>query len=712
MPDQPVSPSEPGDDEDATRLVARSATTPVTPARSEITPVTPVGGAAAMSPAATASLEPGQILPHTYLIEALLARGGMGEVYRARHTELGSLHAVKIILPDLVRDERIVQMFKHEAKQLKKIRNDAVVAYDGMSRDEFGRRYIAMEFVDGISLAKLIKEHPLTPAEVRRLRDRCAAGLAAAHEKGVYHRDISPDNIILVDGRPELAKIIDFGIAKSADPGDRTVVGQDFAGKYSYVSPEQLGAFGGTVDGRSDIYSLGLVLVAAAQGRPLDMGNSPISVVEKRQHVPDLSGVPAELRAELEPLLRPNPADRPQSMLELPGSATAPSRPAPPADDLFGFATPAQTAQKATTPPTAAARRSPVAALAVAALSFLLVVGAGAAYYALRRPAPVPPAEPPAAIVASKEAPPVQPPPTVAAETKPEENQPPASAATPTTPPDTAATQVPPAVAPPPPAQPPPAQTTPPVVTPPPQQSAALTPTPQLRAAANARLQSLFGQFQCANLSANVSDDLSAKVTGFVGRQSDLDQLKSGMAAIDGLKPGADTVAVYAWPHCAYIKLLLADASAANAQEAPRLEFNKASKVYKNGDKLTVKATAGRQRDGYLYVDYIDNGGTVVHIFPTPLRKNNFVKAGQQVSLGTASADAKADERVYEISEPFGPNLVVAIYAAKPLFETLGEEAEPADQYLRSLQAKLAGIAATPAGKELASSYSFIDTVP
>src|SRR6185312_7253937 len=128
--------------------------------------------------------------------------------------------------------------------------------------------------------------------------------------------------------------------------------------------------------------------------------------------------------------------------------------------------------------------------------------------------------------------------------------------------------------------------------------------------------------------------------------------------------------------------------------------------------KLTVRATAGKLRDGCLYVDYIDNGGTVVHIFPTPLRKNNFVKAGQAVSLGTANPNAKGDERVYEISEPFGPNLIIAIFAPKPLFSGEEAEAEPADQYLRNLQAKLASIASTPAGKELASSYSFIDTIP
>ena len=94
------------------------------------------------------------------------------------------------------------------------------------------------------------------------------------------------------------------------------------------------------------------------------------------------------------------------------------------------------------------------------------------------------------------------------------------------------------------------------------------------------------------------------------------------------------------------------------------------------------------------------------------MRRNNFVKAGQQVSIGTTDANASSEERVYEISEPFGPNLIIAISSPKPLFEGQGEEAEPADQYLRALQARLSLMASTPAGKELSSAYTLIDTVP
>jgi len=266
---------------------------------------------------AESTIAPGSLLGHTYRIEALLARGGMGEVYRARHSELNTLHAIKIILPELANNPRIVDLFRREASVLRTVRNDAVVAYDGVFRDENGRLYLVMEFVEGASLSKVYKQRPLESEEVRRLLDRAADGLAAAHEKGVIHRDISPDNIILPGRDLSQAKIIDFGISKMADPEAKTIVGDDFAGKYSYVSPEQLGMFGGEVDARSDIYSLGLVLAAAAIGEPLDMGMSPISVIEARRGVPDLSRVPADLRAELAAMLQPDPAKRPQSMREL-----------------------------------------------------------------------------------------------------------------------------------------------------------------------------------------------------------------------------------------------------------------------------------------------------------------------------------------------------------------------------------------------------------
>src|SRR5882724_2799723 len=289
--------------DDSTRFTARPGASDETRFTGAGSPP-PTGG----GPSHT-TFPPGSLIGHTYRIESLLARGGMGEVYRARHVELNTEHALKIILPELANNQRIVDLFRREASVLRTIRHDAVVAYDGVSRDENGRLYLVMEFADGPSLSKLMRDRPLDADEVRQLRDRLADGLAVAHDKGVVHRDISPDNVILPGGDLGKAKIIDFGISKAIDPEVKTIIGDDFAGKFSYVSPEQLGMFGGQIDGRSDIYSLGLVLAAAAQGEPLDMGLSPISVIEARRAVPDLGRVPAAVRAD--------PAKRPQSMREM-----------------------------------------------------------------------------------------------------------------------------------------------------------------------------------------------------------------------------------------------------------------------------------------------------------------------------------------------------------------------------------------------------------
>jgi hypothetical protein len=242
-----------------------------------------------------------------------------------------------------------------------------------------------MEFVDGPSLSKLYKQGPLPPAQVRQLRDRLADGLAAAHEKGVIHRDLSPDNVILPGGDLTKAKIIDFGISKMADPEAKTIVGDDFAGKYSYVSPEQVGLYGGKVDPRSDIYSLGLVLAAAASGKPLDMGSSPISVVEARRAVPRLEGVPAELRPELTAMLQPDPADRPQSLRDLVHDKPRPDR----TRDTVSGRRAATTAQREGKPPGPGIRR----AVMGGALVLLAAVGGIVAWLLIPSPPPEPPVD-------------------------------------------------------------------------------------------------------------------------------------------------------------------------------------------------------------------------------------------------------------------------------------------------------------------------------
>ena len=266
---------------------------------------------------AAVGLTPGTMLLHTYRIVRLINRGGMGEIYQAEHLDQNTQHAIKIILPELVGDESIAALFLREAEALRKVRHDAVVGYDGLFRDETGRLHLVMEYVDGPSLRDRIDSGALTPEEVARLRDRLAEGLAVAHDRGIFHRDVSPDNIILEHGALDRAKVIDFGIAKLTDTTTQTVIGEGFAGKMAWASPEQVGLFGGQVDARSDIYSLGLVLAAAARGRPLDMGRTMMATIEARKTVPPLDGVPPGLAAQIRPMLAPDPLDRPPSMRSL-----------------------------------------------------------------------------------------------------------------------------------------------------------------------------------------------------------------------------------------------------------------------------------------------------------------------------------------------------------------------------------------------------------
>lgn len=260
----------------------------------------------------------GTQLSGIYELDERIASGGMGEVYRGHNIQTGDHVAIKIVLPEFARDQTILSLFRKEASILNGLSHDAIVRYHVFTIDPgIGRPYLAMEFVNGDSLFDVMGRSHMVAADVRRLGHRLASGLSAAHEAGTVHRDLSPDNIILPGGKVERAKIIDFGIARSAAVGGETLIGGKFAGKYNYVSPEQLGLFGGEVSERSDIYSLGLVLAAALQGKALDMSGSQLEILEKRRFVPDLSGLDEGLRPTIEAMLQPDPFDRPASMADI-----------------------------------------------------------------------------------------------------------------------------------------------------------------------------------------------------------------------------------------------------------------------------------------------------------------------------------------------------------------------------------------------------------
>ena len=256
-------------------------------------------------------LRQGLELNDTYRIDTFIGTGGMAEVYKGHNIQTGEPVAIKIVLPEFASDPLITELFRKEARILHHLFHDAIVRYYGFSFDSgIGRPYLATEFIEGPSLAVRMKLQPLSFKEYDVLRYRLADGLQKAHDLGIIHRDLSPENVILPSGRMELAKIIDFGIAKSADIGGRTLVGSNFAGKHNYVSPEQLGLYQGEVTAKSDVYSLGLTLAAALTGTPLNMTGSLADLIEKRQTLPDLSELPSEIHPLLTEMLQPDPAKR------------------------------------------------------------------------------------------------------------------------------------------------------------------------------------------------------------------------------------------------------------------------------------------------------------------------------------------------------------------------------------------------------------------
>jgi serine/threonine-protein kinase len=266
----------------------------------------------------SSALPRGTQLNGVYEIDEPLATGGMGEIYHGHAIQTGDKVAIKLIRADLAEDEAALALFRREASALHSIHHEAIVRYFVFSIDPtLQRPYLAMEFVEGEPLSDILRDGRLALADVLALKTRVASGLHAAHLAGIVHRDIAPDNILVKNHDFSSARIIDFGIARSTKPGEATVIGSGFAGKFNYVSPEQLGLFNGEVTARSDIYSFGLVLAFACLGKRIDMGGSQVEVIEKRRAAPDLQGVYPEMRPLLARMLSPDPALRPQTMLEV-----------------------------------------------------------------------------------------------------------------------------------------------------------------------------------------------------------------------------------------------------------------------------------------------------------------------------------------------------------------------------------------------------------
>ncbi|MFN8015917.1 MAG: Stk1 family PASTA domain-containing Ser/Thr kinase [Acidimicrobiia bacterium] len=216
------------------------------------------------------------ILHDRYELESLIARGGMAEVYVAHDNQLNRKVAVKILFPEYAREESFVERFRREAQAAANLNHPNIVAIHDWGQSE-GTYFIVMEYVKGSSLRDILKEQgTLDSDEIAEYATDVASALAYAHQNGVVHRDIKPGNILITNSGQ--VKVTDFGIARAGTSESLTQTGS-VMGTATYFSPEQ--AQGYNVDGRSDIYSLGIVMYELATGAAPFTADTPIAVAFK-----------------------------------------------------------------------------------------------------------------------------------------------------------------------------------------------------------------------------------------------------------------------------------------------------------------------------------------------------------------------------------------------------------------------------------------------
>ncbi len=215
-----------------------------------------------------------------YEIRKHIARGGMADVYLAYEQGLQRKVALKIMLPALAADEQFVQRFQREAQVVAQLDHPNIIHVYRIGKTESGRPYIAMQYIEGGSLQDTLRKlgergELIDTRQALAIAGKMAEALQVAHAAGIVHRDIKPSNILIrPDGRPVL---VDLGIAAVADSAQKLTQTGTLIGTPHYMAPEQ--ATGKGVDGRTDIYSLGVILYELLSGRRPFEATDPLAVM-------------------------------------------------------------------------------------------------------------------------------------------------------------------------------------------------------------------------------------------------------------------------------------------------------------------------------------------------------------------------------------------------------------------------------------------------
>jgi eukaryotic-like serine/threonine-protein kinase len=270
------------------------------------------------------ALSPGLVLDGKFIIEDCLGEGGMGEVYRAKQVAVGRTVAVKVLHASLCTDPGLVARFRQEMHNTTVAEHPNIVRVYDVGHSA-GRLYLAMEYLEGPSLRKVIGSEGRLPLDrAGNIAVQIANALGAAHSHGIVHRDLKPDNVMLLDvyGNREFVKVVDFGIARSLDDSRAHLTADGMIlGTPGYLAPEQV--LGRTADERTDLYALGTILFEMLSGQLPFHSTSNIGLMMARATTPPppitdfVPTLPIRAADLIMSLLSSDPSGRPASAKEV-----------------------------------------------------------------------------------------------------------------------------------------------------------------------------------------------------------------------------------------------------------------------------------------------------------------------------------------------------------------------------------------------------------
>lgn len=623
------------------------------------------------------ALDPGTMVQE-YRVDRVLGMGSLGIVYAAENTYFNEEVALKEFLPSSIACRRgttvaplssevqpsydwALKKFLDEARTLRELchpnaHRNIVRVRQFIEQNETA--YMVMDYERGRPLSDLLKERKVLPeAELKEILMPLLDGLERIHAANIWHRDIKPSNILI---RPDNSPVlIDFGAARHEVVGRDPSVMSQYTPGYAAIEQFHDAAKQGPW---TDIFALGGTLYRAVVGRKA--AKAIERFVDESVYIPASQAAQGQyspaLLAAIDTALALRPEDRPQSIAQwrrwfdgeasiaLDGdAATAIASPTigAPLDATMVISDPAAK-ERGAFPAAGRPPRSPRKRDRKTRRP--LVVAALSVVLA-------------AMVIAAVG--------TVFYQRR-----------TPT-----------------------------PVPKPEPEPIVQPVNKPDL-ATIRAQVETLLTGLECASVRSRLAEDGTLSLDGFVSKRQDLTRIRNEVTKIAADAKIQSDLSVQPWPFCEILAVLQPLQPAGLPPEArPRLALNNVDQRYHTGEKLVVTATMGSAFEGYLYVDYIDSDGSVVHLLPSPRQTQNHILPGQQRVLGALDATDASGDFVYEIQPPLGPGMVVAFASRQRLWEAPRPHVETTGEYIPVLQTALQAWPSGQPQERLVSTHSAIE---